>query len=220
MFSLSFVVGEPLYSGRVLVLAQDFSTADRIRRRAQDDPGNPFRHRPDNTTNLKLVELLRQVGDLARANKLARAQTSTLVDAAGTNASRCGLVYGSIIWFLKHATSVSGAPPNLRRALTESAPVIRCAIESMPALDRIICLGRLAYEGLARMHGRDNRWRADLVAHEHFTISSSRRPIRCFPTSHLGPRGLAMRAGFPNLGRKTAHQACIADFERALEPRP
>jgi hypothetical protein len=70
------------------------------------------------------------------------------------------------------------------------------------------------------MHGRDNRWRADLIAHEHFTISSSRRPIRCFPTSHLGPRGLAMRAGFPNLGLKTAHQACIADSSAPWNPGP
>jgi hypothetical protein len=204
------------YLGSVLVLAQDFSTADRIRQRFKDEPGrNPFRHRETNKTNTALVEMLRHVGSLASSGRFTRAQKFKLIDATGTHASQCGAVYGSMIWLLKETSSVSSAPPNLRMARDVSSAVIRRAIESMPNLDRIICLGRIAYEGLAASYGIAKSWRDDLLAPSHFTIFANDRSVQCFPSSHLGPRGLAMRASFSH-GVK-ARDACMKDFERALE---
>jgi hypothetical protein len=214
LFATETLCGD--YSGRVLVLAQDLSTADRIRQRLKDEQDqNPFRHRDTNKTNTTLVEMLQHVGKLASRSRFPRAQKFELIDSKGTNASNCGVVYGSMIWLLKETASVSSAPPNLRLARESSSVVIKSAIESMPNLDRVICLGCIAYEGLAASYGLERSWRDDLLAPTHFTILARNRGVKCFPTSHLGPRGLAMRASFSK-GVKT-REACMKDFERALE---
>lgn len=198
------------YTGQVLVLAQDFAPAHRIRQRLDEQRDrNPFFHSEENRTNINLVGLLRRLGELADARPLTRARLFKRIDIKGTNAGACGLVYGSIIWLLKEAASVSASPPRLRTVLDASSPVIKYAIASMPNLDRIVCLGRIAYEGLAHIHGLKRKWRHDLDAHLSFTISAGDRSVQCFPSSHLSGRGLAMRG-------KLALEACMKDFERAL----
>lgn len=218
LFATETLCGD--YSGRLLILAQDLTTATRIRDRKAKDPNkNPFWHRPDNKTNLTLVSMLRHVGQLAEVSDLPRAHKLVKIDADGTNARDCGVVYGSIVWLLKDTKSVSSALPNLKQALEASKGVIRCAIRSMPNLDRIICLGSKAYEGLAWMYGQPAGWRSDLTAHKHFTIERQEgRSIRAFPTSHLGGIGLAGRSQFPDARNGKALEACRADFKRALEP--
>jgi hypothetical protein len=207
------------YSGRLLVLAQDLTTADRIRERQHDHPGeNPFRHRASNRTNKTLVDVLRNLGESARTRDTTWARRLSTIDFDGTNSRECGVVYGSIVWLLKDTKSVSSSLPKLQQVLEASKPVIQCAVRSMPNLERIVCLGSIAYEGLARMHGLTNEWHADLARHGRFEIPHvDGKGMLVFPTSHIGGMGLAGRSKFPDAGKRKALEACRSDFDRALQ---
>lgn len=130
----------------------------------------------------------------------------------GTSAADCGVVYGSIVWLLKNTKSASSSLSNRQHVLRASRAAIEGAIQSMPNLDRIICLGSVSYTGLARMHDLPNVWGPDLAGPAHYGIKTDARLVEVYPTSHLGGLGLAQRA--PT--RTAALDACLDDFKRAL----
>lgn len=201
------------YSGRLLILAQDFGTAQRIRDRKKANPNsNPFHHNPSAGTNLTLVSMLRHVGQLSKAGGFSRARKFLGIDIEGTSPADCGAVYGSIVWLLKDTKSVSSSLSNRQHVLRASRAAIEGAIQSMPNLDRIVCLGSVSYTGLARMHDLPNVWAPDLAARAHYRIKTDARLVEVYPTSHLGGLGLAQRA--PT--RTAALDACLDDFKRAL----
>lgn len=200
------------YHGRLLVLAQDFACAENIRTSASKK--NPFAHYPALATNISLVDILRRTG------------FDVSIDGAG--AVKCDAVYGSIIWLLKDTDRNSGPLPNRVKAIAASTPVIKHVIDSMPRLRRVVCLGAVAYEGLASMCGHTRSWSADIISESSYAIGKS---VKVFPTSHTSPLGLMNRMRVEaKISRKLqkprveAHRhntldLIAHDFERALMSR-
>lgn len=194
------------YSGKLLVLAQDFACAENVRTSAVK--GNPFAHYPALQTNISLVKTLRCAG--------------FNVSIDGRGAAECGVVYGSIVWLLKDTDNNSSRLPNRAKAIAASGPVIRHTIASMRGLKTIVCLGAVAYEGLASLHGLARSWSGDILDECSYAISKS---IQVFPTSHPSPLGLMNRMRLKAIksnrkmvraGRRNALDQIARDFERAL----
>lgn len=105
------------WNGRVLLLAKDFGPSRIVRKRIADSDLRPYRHEPKMLTNVRLQQLAAQF-------------------------ETHGLLYGSALAnLLREDGEVSGALPNRAEALAYGTRVLGFAIEHMPRLEWIMCLG-------------------------------------------------------------------------------
>jgi len=186
------------YNGRLLVLGQDFSNVETIEKRLTEAPGeNPFHHGLESTTNKNLVEFLRPKYEI---------DLNCTIDQARA----CGVLYGNLIWLLKETPTLSDRLPSPKAALKVSEPVFRATVNAMPNLERIFCLGRVCYEGLAFLEAdRGNKlakrrsWRTDLEHRQFFWLND--RKVAICPLPHPGSLGVLNRGGPDQVKGDFAH---------------
>jgi hypothetical protein len=184
------------WSGCTLVLGQDFSHSDYVRREHLRDPtANPFHHNPLAHANSHLCEFLRPHHDVA-------------ID--GSTANTCGAVYANAIWLLKDGAGMAAPLPRVRVAIETSRPVLIGTLISMPNLRRVLCLGKVAHRAIVSLFGLSGDWRESRDNHVPIRIDG----VAIWALSHPGRLGILNRA----LHRpfEDNYQLVADDFRRAL----
>ena len=122
------------WRARVLVLAKVFGPTALLHERRRAGDLRPYRHAPEWRSNRRIAEL-----------------------AAPLRAH--GLLYGSALAnLLRTDGRARGALPNRAAALEYAARATRFAIEHMPNLQLVLCLGREAWEAATAARGLEGDW--------------------------------------------------------------
>ena len=129
------------WSGSMLILAQDFAPASKLRALAAKGlpPATVYRHSDGD-------DRFGQSG-LATNKAIASAFFGDTAYIDGRAAKNCGAVYGSVCFFLKSGESMSGNMSGFRPGtdvFDGSIQVLRHVVQSMPNLKAILLLGQHA----------------------------------------------------------------------------
>lgn len=122
------------WNAEIMVLAQDaanFNTFKKIK--FNDDKNNPFRHTPNNRTNINLYEVLKS---LNRYNLGSYEQP---------NNKNCGIYYANAIWLLKDSKDMSGAITNTKDSYVLNGKVFEATLDNLSNLKIILTLGRHSF---------------------------------------------------------------------------
>lgn len=129
------------WNARILLLAKDFAASRILHDRIAAGHPRPYSHEPRLRTNLRLQQL-------ADPFRLSPSPTS------------CGLLYGSALASLcRDDGRMSGSLPNRAEALAFGARVLGFALEHLPRLQAVVCMGEDAWLVTTAALGLTADWR-------------------------------------------------------------
>lgn len=163
------------WSGKGLILAQDFGTASYVSK-------NGYKHNETYPTNKNLISILQRCGYdvLTRGNR------------------HCDFLYGSACFLLKNTLGTSDPLPDRRAALTKSHPVLDFVLANMVNLKFIICLGKHSTDSVARFFSMPIQWRGSVENNQSHLVLHKGRHFFVYPTNHTGGLGMAQIKLDPN----------------------
>jgi hypothetical protein len=184
------------WRAHTLVVGKDCAPARVFRKRVSDGITDPYRHDPKLPTNRMLHETLKQVG----------------VDAPldGSRADCCGVFYANAFFLLRDDDRFSGGLPNRHAALEESKKVLGFILAHQPRLDRIVAMGRDAYDALSSLLGFQADWRQSLLDRRHVMVEGK----KIVASSHLGVFGVRNR--LPGGTREACRRLIFEDWRAAF----
>jgi len=129
------------WNARILLLAKDFAPSRILRDRITAAHPRPYSHEPTLKTNVRLQQL---TGHLALS----------------PDPTACGLLYGSALASLcRDDGRMSGTLPSRTAALAFGARVLTFALNHLPCLRAIVCMGEEAWLVTAATLGINADWR-------------------------------------------------------------
>jgi len=174
------------WSGTILLLAQDFANLSCLEERMRKAPkDNPYYHDPMSETNIRLMALLAENG----------------IALDGSNAERCGVLYGSACWLIKETPHMSSPLPNKGAMMIESIEVLKFALGEMRHLRHIICVGKFAHGMVRALSGNGanklrhrQKWREFVASGETFRLGD--RSVHA--SAHTSKWGVRNRSASKN----------------------